>query len=63
MKKCKVHYPWQKLSKKEKFFVPTLQLEETKSEGLSAALHYNILGKAEFGMVEGKLGVLFTRVR
>ena len=63
MRKLKVHYPWQKLTKREKFFVPTLRLEETKSEGLSAALHYNILGKAEFGLVEGKLGVLFTRVR
>jgi hypothetical protein len=63
MKKIKVHYPWQVVKKREQFFVPTLRLEETKSEGLSAALHYNILGKAEFGTVEGKLGVLFTRVR
>jgi len=63
MRKIKVHYPWRALAKREKFFVPTLRLEETKSEGLSAALHYNILGKAEFGTVEGKLGVLFTRVR
>jgi hypothetical protein len=63
MKKIKVHYPWQKIDIKQKFFVPTLRLEETKSEGLSAALHYNILAKAEFGTVQGKLGVLFTRVR
>ena len=63
MTKFKVHYPWQKIEVKQKFFVPTLRLEETKGEGLSAALHYNILGKAEFGTVEGKLGVLFTRVR
>jgi hypothetical protein len=63
MKRFKVHYPWQGLTKREKFFVPTLRLEETKSEGLSAALHYNIIGKAEFGTVQGKLGVLFTRVR
>lgn len=63
MKKIKVHYPWQKVDIKQKFFVPTLRLEETKSEGLSAALHYNILAKAEFGTVQGKLGVLFTRVR
>jgi hypothetical protein len=63
MKQFKVHYPWQKIAKQEKFFVPTLRLKETKSEGLSAALHYNILGKAEFGTVEGRLGVLFTRVR
>jgi hypothetical protein len=63
MKKLKVHYPWQKLELKQKFFVPTLRLEETKSEGLSAATHYRIIGKAEFGTVQGKLGVLFTRVR
>jgi hypothetical protein len=63
MRKIKVHYPWQKLEVKQKFFVPTLRLEETKSEGLSAALHYNILAKAEFGTVQGKLGVLFIRVR
>jgi hypothetical protein len=63
MKKIKVHYPWQKIDIKQKFFVPTLRLEETKSVGLSAALHYNILAKAEFGTVQGKLGVLFTRVR
>jgi len=63
MKKVKVHYPWQAVEKRQQFFVPTLRLEETKSEGLSAALHYNIVGKAEFGTVEGKLGVLFTRVR
>lgn len=63
MKKVKVHYPWKKLEIKQKFFIPTLRLEETKSEGLNSALHYNILAKAEFGTVEGKLGVLFTRVR
>lgn len=58
-----MHYPWRALAKREKFFVPTLRLEETKSEGLSAALHYNILGKAEVGTFDGKLGVMFTRVR
>jgi len=63
MKKIKVHYPWQKTEVKQKFFIPTLRLEEIKSEGLSAALHYNILAKAEFCTVEGRLGVLFTRVR
>jgi len=61
MKKVKVHYPWQKLQALEQFFVPTLKLEETKSEGLKAALHYNIKAKAAFGTVDGKLGVLFTR--
>jgi len=63
MKKVKVHYPWQKTEVNQKFFIPTLRLEETKSEGLSVATHHCILGKAEFGTVQGKLGVLFTRVR
>ena len=63
MKKVKVHYPWTKTPVKGVFFIPTLRLEETKKEGLSAALHYNIKAKAEAGVVNGKLGVLFTRVR
>lgn len=51
------------MRKHEQIFVPTLRLEQTKQEGLKAALHHNIIGKAEFGMKDGKLGVLFTRVR
>lgn len=58
-----MHYPWDVSEKRESFFVPTLKLEETKLEGLKAALHYGIIGKAEFGTVGGKLGVRFTRVR
>ena len=58
-----MHYPWLTLAKREKFFVPTLRLEETRKEGLSAALHHNVLAKAEPGIVDGKLGILFTRVR
>jgi hypothetical protein len=63
MRKIKVHYPWDKTPVKGAFFVPTLKLEETKQEGLKAALHYGFIGKSEFGTVAGKLGVLFTRVR
>lgn len=63
MRKIKVHYPWQASAKRESFFVPTLRLEETKREGLSAALHQGVIGKAEFGTVNGKMGVKFTRVR
>jgi hypothetical protein len=51
------------MRKHEQIFVPTLKLEQTKQEGLKAALHHNIIGKAEYGMKDGKLGVLFTRVR
>lgn len=62
MKKVKVHYPWTSTPVKGVFFVPTLRLAEIKKDGLSAALHHNIKAKAEFGVVGGKLGVLFKRV-
>jgi hypothetical protein len=58
-----VHYPWPDTPVKGVFFVPTLRLAETKRDGLAAALHHNIKAKAEFGTVDGKIGVLFTRVR
>jgi len=58
-----VHYPWDVSAKHESFFVPTLKLEETKKEGLQAALHQGIIGKAEFGINDGKIGIRFTRVR
>ena len=58
-----MHYPWPDTPVKGVFFVPSLRLAETKKDGLAAALHYNIKAKAEFGTVNGKLGVRFTRVR
>jgi hypothetical protein len=63
MRKVKVHYPWPDTPVNGVFFVPTLRLAETKRDGLAAALHYNIKAKVEFGTVNGKMGVLFTRVR
>jgi hypothetical protein len=61
-RKIKVHYPWLDTPAKGAFFVPTLKLQEVKEHGLKAALHNGIVGKAEFGTFEGKIGVLFTRV-
>jgi hypothetical protein len=61
MRKLKVHYPWPNTPVKGAFFVPTLRLAEIKKDGLAAALHYNIKAKAEFGTVNGKIGVRFTR--
>jgi len=62
MKKVKVHYPWNTTPVKGVFFVPSLRLADTKKDGLNAALQYNIKAKAEFGVVNGKLGVLFKKV-
>lgn len=58
-----MHYPWKDTPPQSGFFVPTLKLEETKQDGLKAALHSRFFGKAEFGIKDGKLGVWFTRVR
>lgn len=58
-----MHYPWVNTPVKGAFFVPTLKLEGIKKEGLNAALHYGVVGKAEFGRQGGKIGVLFIRVR
>ena len=58
-----MHYPWSATPLNGVFFVPTLKLEETKQDGLSAAIHYGMIGKAEVGFMGGKLGVRFSRVR
>lgn len=59
----RIHYPWLKIPPKGSFFVPTLRLEEIREAGLKAALHNKIKADAAFGVVNGRLGVLFTRVR
>jgi len=61
-RKIRVHYPWLTTPQKGSFFVPTLKLEETREAGLKAAVYHQVRAKAEFGIVNGKLGVLFRRV-
>jgi hypothetical protein len=60
-RKLRIHYPWQTTPPKGAFFVPTLKLAEVREEGLKAAVHHHIKGKAELGIVNGKIGVLFRR--
>jgi hypothetical protein len=60
--KVSVHFPWIDTPVKGGFFVPTLQLEETRLLGLRAAVYHKVRAKADFGMKDGKLGVWFTRV-
>lgn len=54
-------YPWQITKERKKFFVPTLDIEGTKLEGLKAALPHCLYGKpcAEAVIYKGKLGVMF----
>lgn len=61
-RKISIHYPWSKTPAGGGFFVPTLELERIKQDGLRAAVHYKVKGKAQFGVKGGRLGVWFTRV-
>jgi hypothetical protein len=59
-KKLQVSYPWQQLKRGEGFFVPCLDPEAVKLNGLRDALRYRLFyAKAETVIKEGKLGVWF----
>jgi hypothetical protein len=49
MKKT-IQYPWQQLKKGQGFFVPALDTEKAKEEGLKAALTARVKGKAYVGI-------------
>ena len=61
MKSLLVRYPWSQLERGQGFFVPGLDTEKVKEEGLKAALTARVGGKAFVGIVKGRLGVLFVR--
>jgi hypothetical protein len=61
-RRIRVHYPWAKTPVKGGFFVPTLELERVKEDGLRAAVFHKMKAKAQFGVVDGRLGVLFIRL-
>jgi len=61
-RKIRVHYPWLTTPPGGAFFVPTLRLAETREAGLKAAVYHQVKAKAEFGMLSGKIGVLFRRL-
>jgi hypothetical protein len=49
MKKT-IKYPWKQLKKGQGFFVPALDTEKAKEEGLKAALTARVKGKAYVGI-------------
>jgi hypothetical protein len=59
-KKLTIKYPWDALPRYGGFFVPTLELEKTREEGLKEGIRVRRWGKAEPAIKDGKLGVLFT---
>ena len=58
-----MHFPWLEVPPQGGFFVPTLNLDVVKVNGLKAALYHRVQAKAEIGRKNGKLGVWFTRLR
>ncbi len=62
MTKLAVRYPWSRLERGQGFFVPSLDTEKTREEGLRAAVSARRFdAKAYVGVVNGRLGVLFVR--
>jgi hypothetical protein len=55
-----LRYPWTKLKKGQGFFIPCLDPEAVKVEGLKAAVRYRCFyAKAKIGIKNGKTGVMF----
>ena len=56
-------YPWEKTPKGYGFFVPTLKPEEVKISALLDSQRYHVGAfRADIGVLNGMLGVLFTQV-
>ena len=56
----RVQYPWKRLERGQGFFVPCLDTEAVKRDGLQQALKYRLfLAKARVGIKGGLIGVLF----
>ena len=59
MKKLEIEYPWALMEKGDAIFIPTLNADIAKEEGLKSALSFGRLVKAHFGIFDGRLGMLF----
>lgn len=61
MKKLAIRYPWKQLKPGQGFFVPCLDLDKTREEGLKAAVTARAFSAKAFpGVLNGQLGVLFA---
>lgn len=62
MTKLQVRWPWGKVEKGQGFFIPCLDPEPVKLEGLNRALDARVLNAgASVGLQDGLIGVLFYR--
>lgn len=62
MRKLQILWPWSKVRNGQGFFVPCLDPEAVKMEGLTSALHHRIFNAgASIGIQRGLIGVIFYR--
>jgi hypothetical protein len=60
MTSLRVQYPWKQVKKGQGFFVPCLDTEAVKVDGLQQALRHRLFyAKAKVGTMNGKIGVWF----
>jgi hypothetical protein len=58
-----IHYPWQQLEKGQGFFVPCLDVEHTREEGLREAVKAKLTdARAVVGIRRTLIGVWFYRL-
>jgi len=59
----RVRYPWKSVDKGQGFFIPCLDTETVKADGLQEALRYRLFdARAQVGIMQERLGVWFYRV-
>ncbi len=64
MKKLQISYPWQQLEKGQGFFVPCLDTQTVKEDGLRKALGFRLFdARAAVGVKNRRLGVIFFRTK
>ena len=57
----KVSFPWDRLEPGQGFFVPCVDTDKMRQQGLRAALHAKVRAEATVGIYGGQLGVWFSR--
>ena len=56
-------FPWSETEPGGAFFVPSLNTERTRREGIVAAMHLGLRVKTQIGIYNKRYGVLFIRVK
>jgi len=61
--KLEIHFPWETIEKGQGFFIPCLDTQAVREQGLKEAVKKRVLdARAYAGIRNGQLGVWFFRV-